>query len=192
MLSRCSVWYMSIREIPPNAAPDFTASLPPQRREKILRLKEERKRLQSLAAGLLSRHLLNRAGISDSLLLYEDNGRPFIQNHPEWHISLSHSGEFAVCALSLSPVAVDIQRHDGVQERILSTGYTEAEQQFCNEAQNREQAFYDIWCRKECRAKLRPYAHLREIDTMTAEPGFRYWDISIQGYSCVVYCHHTG
>ncbi|MBQ9493405.1 MAG: 4'-phosphopantetheinyl transferase superfamily protein [Oscillibacter sp.] len=179
--------FMNIRAIPPEAVPAFVDSLPPLRREKILSLREERKRLQSLAAGLVSRNLLASVGISDDLLAYEESGKPYIQNRPEWHISISHSGQYAVCAVSRSPVAVDIQRHGGIYQAILSSGYTPKEREFCVRARNREQAFYDLWCRKECKAKLRPYAHLREIDALTAEPGFQYWKFSIPGYGGALY-----
>lgn len=183
----CFCQFMSIRTIPLEAVPALIASLPPLRREKILRLRDERKRLQSLAAGLLSRRLLEWSGVSDTLLQYEQNGKPFIRDCPDWHISLSHSGEFAVCALSRSPVAVDIQRHGGILESVLRTGYTPAERAFCAAAPNREQAFYDLWCRKECKAKLRAYAHLRDIDALTPETGFQYWEYAIPGYSCALY-----
>ena len=179
--------FMDIRAIPPEAVSDLSVSLPPLRQEKILSLRDERKRLQSLAAGLLSRRLLASVGVSDTLLQYAENGKPFIRDCPEWHISLSHSGDFAACALSRAPIAADIQRHNGVYESILRTGYAPAERAFCAAAPNREQAFYDLWCRKECKAKLRAYAHLRDIDALTPEPGFQYWEYGIPGYGCAVY-----
>ncbi|MBR4545907.1 MAG: hypothetical protein IKO14_08075 [Oscillibacter sp.] len=176
--------FMNIRDISPEAVPQILASLPSARREKVLSLRDERKRLQSLAAGLVSRYLLASVGISDGLLAYAESGKPYIQNCPEWHISISHSGQYAVCAVSRSPVAVDIQRHGGIYQAILSSGYTPKEREF---ARNREQAFYDLWCRKECKAKLRPYARLRDIDALTAESGFQYWEFSIPGYSGALY-----
>ena len=148
--------FMNIGAIPAEAVPALIASMPPLRQEKILRLRDERKRLQSLAAGLLSRRLLEWIGISDTLLQYEQNGKPFIRDCPEWHISLSHSGEFAVCAISRAPVAVDIQRRGGVLESVLRTGYAPAERAFCAAAPNREQAFYSLWCRKESRPNSAP------------------------------------
>lgn len=185
--------FMNIRTISPEAVPQILVSLPSARREKVLSLREERKRLQSLAAGLVSRNLLASVGISDSLLAYKESGKPYIQNHPEWHISISHSGQYAVCAVSRSPVVVDIQRHGKIYPSILSRGYTPKERELCLRAQNQERTFYDLWARKECKAKLRPYAHLREIDALTAEPGFQYWKFSIPGYSGALYgaCNFT-
>ena len=37
------------------------------------------------------------------------------------------------------------------------------------------------------KAKLRAYAHLRDIDALTPEPGFQYWEYGIPGYGCAVY-----
>ena len=179
--------FMNVRDISPEAVPALLSSLPPRRREKVLSLREERKRLQSLAAGLVSRSLLASVGISDALLAYAENGKPYIQNHPEWRLSISHSGQYAVCAVSRFPVAVDIQRHGGIYSSILSAGYTAAERGLCDRARNPEQTFYDIWCRKECKAKLRAYAHLREIDAIEPERGFQYWKFSIPDYSAALY-----
>lgn len=38
-----------------------------------------------------------------------EGGKPYFKDHPEWHFNLSHSGEFALCALSDAPVGVDIE-----------------------------------------------------------------------------------
>lgn len=38
-----------------------------------------------------------------------EGGKPCFKDHPEGHFSLSHSGDFALCALSDAPVGVDIE-----------------------------------------------------------------------------------
>ena len=38
-----------------------------------------------------------------------EGGKPYFKDHPELYFNLSHSGEFALCALSDAPVGVDIE-----------------------------------------------------------------------------------
>lgn len=179
--------FLNIRDIPAGKVPALMASLPPQRKEKALALRAEGRRMQSLAAGLLAKRVLGTVGLSDTLLQYDENGKPYIHYHPEWYITLTHSGDYAACALSRFPVAVDIQRRDGVKEALLRRGYNPDERAYCNAAPDREAAFYDLWCRKECKAKLHAYAYVREIDALEPDPGFRYWSFEIPGYSCALY-----
>ena len=47
----------------------------------------------------------------DSLpdILRAEGGKPCFKDHPERHFNLSHSGQFALCALSDVPVGVDVE-----------------------------------------------------------------------------------
>lgn len=37
------------------------------------------------------------------------HGKPYLVNHPEIHYNISHSADFIVCAVSGSPIGIDIQ-----------------------------------------------------------------------------------
>lgn len=54
------------------------------------------------------------------------DGKPYYADRQGLFLSLSHSGEYAVCAVSDSPIGVDIQKHQNVKynvwERILCPG----------------------------------------------------------------------
>lgn len=178
---------MDIRGIPLHELPSLTEQMPPLRREKILALHDPQERLRSLAAGLLCREALRRWGLSDALIRYDPRGKPYVAGVKDCFLSLSHSGSYALCLLCAAPCAVDIQEHLGVIEAVLKTGYSQAEQRYCAAAADREAAFYELWCRKECKAKLRPYAHLKDIDSLTAEPGNSFLCLSFPGYGCTVY-----
>ena len=67
-------------------------------------------RLRSVAADIAARMLISKnTGIPfENITIDEDScGRPFFE---DIYISISHSEEFAVCAVSDSPVGVDIER----------------------------------------------------------------------------------
>jgi len=45
-------------------------------------------------------------------------GKPFFSNRPEVFFSLSHSGEYAVCALDDSEIGVDVEKVREVSKRV--------------------------------------------------------------------------
>ena len=90
------------------------------RQEKAKRLTLPNARAQSLGAGLLLRYAVE----NDTKLDYEKlnflteaNGKPYIEGNP-FYFSLSHSGNYAVCAISDSPIGVDIEKEKELSERI--------------------------------------------------------------------------
>ena len=179
---------LDIRRIAPEDVTRLTAQMPPLRRDKILSRRDPEERLRSLAAGLLCREALGEWGLSDESIRYDERGKPYVEGRPDCFLSLSHSGHYALCLLCTEPCAVDVQERLGVMDAVLKTGYTEAERRCCEEAEDRESAFWTLWCRKECKAKLRPYAHLRDIDSLSVDSGMVFLDFAFPGNCCAVYC----
>jgi phosphopantetheinyl transferase len=63
---------------------------------------------ESQQKGFLAvRMLLQHIGLSDVDLMYDSNGKPHLQNGA--HISISHSHQFSVIAISTEPVGIDIE-----------------------------------------------------------------------------------
>lgn len=90
----------------------------PARRDKAAKLSSPRQRSASLAAGLLLRHGLFLYGLPGAAVGADPNGRPFVEGDPAF-VSLSHSGDYAACAVSDRPVGVDIQRVVPIRERTV-------------------------------------------------------------------------
>lgn len=132
------------------------------RRKKILRLKNEKVKLRSLAAGTLLQYALcEKTGLS-----YEaakpfsvgcgENGKPYLTEYPEVHFNLSHSGDYVCCAVSDEPVGVDLQRKAAGQEGLAERFFTPAERRMlsgCGELERRE-LFFRMWSIKESYLKL--------------------------------------
>lgn len=69
-------------------------------------------RQQSFAAALLLEYVVKRLFPNAEHPLeiaIAQGGKPYLAKEPDIHFNLSHSGEWAVCAISSSPVGVDIQ-----------------------------------------------------------------------------------
>lgn len=82
-----------------------------QRREKILRCKNEKDKLRSLMTGYVLRLALEEEGFEYDLLKFSKNqkGKPILNCKPELFFSLSHAGDYGVCVISNRLVGVDIE-----------------------------------------------------------------------------------
>ncbi len=106
-----------------------------------------------------SHELLRRAA---SLLLGRDPGhaergqwgKPFFPEESALHFSISHSGEFWLCAFSEQPVGIDIQccKSFVPPETLSRRFFHPREDAFL--ARNGYERFYDLWTAKESFVKF--------------------------------------
>ena len=137
-----------------------------KRKEKILRCKVEKDKKRSLMAGILLKHALESEGLCYETLEFsrEENGKPYVCNHPEIHFSLTHSGEYAGCLIGDAKVGLDIERRhreslakeDGnhlirLAKKTLSL--EELEHFLSCEEVKREKLFLEYWTKKESYSK---------------------------------------
>lgn len=84
--------------------------LSPSRKDRIDRLLREEDRRRSLAAELLIYRLLEtHYGFSSATLRCKSNGQPYLSGC-DLHVSISHCQEAVACAVSRTPVGIDIER----------------------------------------------------------------------------------
>ncbi len=91
---------------------DYAGRLDPDHLARIA-ARPERERRRSLGAALLLEHAAarHRPGLSRPLRRAEGTwGKPYLPDAPDLHFSLSHSGDWAVCAVADVPVGVDLQQ----------------------------------------------------------------------------------
>ena len=119
-----------------------------ERKQRVLRYRFEKDRMLCLGAGILARHMLTRAGATDLRLRREEWGRPCLTAHPDIHFSLSHSGILAVCAVSPSPVGIDVETARWDPD-IAPLCFQEEEIQWILSSPDRDLAFLRLWTRKE-------------------------------------------
>lgn len=91
-----------------------------ERRYKADACKTMRGKAASLAAGLLANYALRQSGLEEFGVRYDEKGKPRVMPKREEcmnpadrepvYMSLSHSGDYAVCAVAPWPVGVDIQK----------------------------------------------------------------------------------
>ena len=135
--------------------PDREYSLSPYRREKLMRQKNLLARKQGLGAELLLIKALETA--APELLPPLDiscgiDGKPELVGSGIF-FNLSHSGSFAACAVSDSPVGLDIQTERDCDRRLAEKYFTAPERRFIEESENKAYAFTKLWCMKESAVK---------------------------------------
>lgn len=137
----------------PQGCPALLEGLPEERKKKILRLRRERDRKQSLGAGLLLKQVMKRHGIDDAEITYGIHGKPEIKGI---HFNLSHSHDYVVCAVGNKAVGCDIEKIEKIRERVAERFFTKNEVLYLNsfEDELKVQEFYRIWTMKESYLKM--------------------------------------
>ena len=81
------------------------------RQQKTWKFRREEDRARSAGAGWLLQYALEQAGIPAEEQIFETTalGKPVLKGYSDLHVSLSHSGNWAVCAVSQQSVGVDVE-----------------------------------------------------------------------------------
>lgn len=80
--------------------------------------------------------------------------KPSIQGS-DWHYNVSHSGDWALIALSKTAVGIDLEKVDGDfrYQDILPESFSPHEQAFIQKSPEPRAQFYQLWTRKEALVK---------------------------------------
>ena len=108
---RASVYAVNVRALSDGElyARAYAASSPARRAKADRLLGEGDKRL-ALGAGLLLRRALTEAGVTEAPeIAFGEYGKPYLKNGGK-HFSISHSGDWAVCAVSDAELGCDVER----------------------------------------------------------------------------------
>ena len=118
--------------------------VPALRREKIKRLRFERDKKLSLAAGLAITELFG-----DRELSFSDFGKPFIEGGSEFN--LAHSGKLVALAVDgTEPVGCDIERMRPLDPlRVGRIVFCENEMDKLRSARDKCDMFFTLWTKKE-------------------------------------------
>lgn len=160
-------------------------SVSDERRSKVDRLKVPADKRRSLGAGILLNAVLaqfhsdtvtGRTGVLKKNILKVDlinaleqydagldyetaqmpQGKPYFVLHPQLHFNLSHSGRYAVCVLSDTPVGIDIEGSRTFRNALAKRFFSEAECGWIKQAaekQAQECRFFRLWTLKEAYGK---------------------------------------
>lgn len=126
------------------------------REEKLAAQKAALAHRQSLSSELLLRWAMTDCGLSPDTPLeitVGEYGKPRLRGG-EICFNLSHSGNALLCALSDREIGADVQRRTQAKPPLMERFFSEDEQSFVLSAANTDDAFTEVWTKKESRCKL--------------------------------------
>ena len=156
--------------------------MPESRKRKVTGLRHAESQRLSLGVGILLFQALESRGVDGRTVRIAEGeyGQPYLPEHPEIRFSLSHAGDWALCAVSCGPVGCDAERIARADERIARRCFLPDEIAALDAAADpaaRKRVFTEIWTRKESRAKAdgRGLGMLmRSFSVIHPEPGVWY------------------
>lgn len=187
-----------------------------QRRQKAMRARDSSARASCVGAGLLLQKAVAEQNLSSAFfryfkvrdliaslehprdlhLVFGPNGKPEFADRA-FRFSLSHSGDYALCAVSDRPVGADIER---IRTRNMRAGeryFAASERErlaACATEEERQDLFHCLWTRKEAFGKMLGVGVLAVLDRdPSVENELNWLEFPIpEGYAaCVCQCSET-
>lgn len=118
--------------------------LPQKRKERLLKLQEEKRREPLCAYLMLCLalwELYQWRGLPE--IAESSMGKPYFPEHPDVHFNISHTGGAVLVGISDQPIGVDIERIRPVSQRAMRR----------LAAVSSEKDFFQSWVRREARTK---------------------------------------
>lgn len=151
------------------------ALLPEARQAELLRLRDPADFSRSLLAELSVRleimQTLRVAG-NDIRILRGENQKPRLENFPDFHFNISHSGGFSVCAFDTFPVGVDVEQvRPIVVQKFAARLFSPREQAALEKEPDPQTAFFRLWTMKESVVKQRGTTLARDLKRLEISGG---------------------
>ena len=126
--------------------------LPEDKIERLRRYIHREDYLRSLTGEFLIRNIISHQlniDYPNIALTKNEYGKPFIEDYPDFHFNISHSGNWVVCAISNMPVGIDIELMKPIDYSLAEHFFYPREYERLVNAENKSDCFYDIWTLKE-------------------------------------------
>lgn len=150
-------WYKyNINDIEKEEYEYFFSIMGKGKKERILRFQNEDDKKRSICAEMLAKcEIAKRYGIEpcDVILDTAENGKPYCKNL-NVHLSLSHSGDYAVCAIGENPIGIDIQKIVPYNEKTARKVCSKIELEIIEKSADKSAEFIKFWTEKEAVMKM--------------------------------------
>nr|WP_245248089.1 4'-phosphopantetheinyl transferase superfamily protein [Methanobacterium petrolearium] len=157
---------MNVSKLDCNKIP---ASLSNERLKKSKRYVHQKDRYLSIGVEILLNHVLGEIGIYDPLFGVDHYGKPFLKNYSDVFFNLSHSEEYVACAVSNSPVGVDIEHIHDIDLNIAKYYFYGSEYKHIIHNKDKKKAFFELWVLKESYMKMTGLGFRLPLDEFSIE-----------------------
>ncbi len=171
--------------------------LPRWRRRRLERLRYAPAREASFSAGLLWRYVMERHGIrAEEPVRFLQAGKPVFAERDDLHFSLSHSGPYAMCAISDSNVGVDVQKIKPIHMAVARRFHFKERDWLAEQpTDTQNHAFYELWTRKEAWVKANSQDQLLELneqDVIHGVDGWQFREYALEEEYMAAVCARRG
>lgn len=133
----------------------------------------------------------------DAILERTVLGKPYLKDYPNVQFNLSHSGCWGACALSETPVGVDIELVRPLRQQVARRFFTLSEQNWL--AKRPSDEFFRLWTRKESFTKALGKGLTLQLDSFSVLEDILFWngtawyfhEYPIEGGFLTVCCQQT-
>lgn len=127
-----------------------------ERKQQVLRIKDKKKRDMKLLSRIFSMVCIKKEfGIDfkNQKFLAEENGKPYLAEHPDVHFNVSHSGELIVCAIGRKKVGIDVEKVREFNENLIFKVCNREERERILNSVDTNAEFCKVWTKKEAYLK---------------------------------------
>lgn len=171
--------------IPDEVDEEIIPFLSEYRKNKLARTTSLKLRRQGICAELLLEKAAQNIYKRPLPLLTDSNGKPYFDGGV-LHFNISHSGDWVACAVAENEIGLDIQTEAEYKAELCKRFFYIDEQKYILEAENKNSAFTEIWCKKEAKLKesgLGLKAGLASFSVLENEMDFAYGKIAQLHYA---------
>lgn len=151
-----------------------------ERLSKITRTQPLKARVRSLLGGYLLQIAVkeiaereyperkNNDTVIDLKYGYNTNGKPYLLDYPDFHFSLSHSGNVVALAVSDREIGLDVQEYVIIKRDLAKRFFTEEEQELLLKQKDEDsyrKLFFMLWSMKESYIKYTGLGMSHGLDT---------------------------
>lgn len=131
--------------------------------------RNKKDKLLHLSSRILLNYLLMEININDPTYSVNEYGKPYLNNHSNIHFNISHSEEYVFCAVSESPIGVDIECLHDVDLDIAKNYFHNDEYQYIINSSEKNEAFFKIWVLKESYLKMKGFGLNLDLDSFVVD-----------------------
>ncbi|MGN0542530.1 MAG: 4'-phosphopantetheinyl transferase family protein [Acutalibacteraceae bacterium] len=156
-----------------------------ERKAETERVAVKEKRAAKIAADHLCRECIGnfcKADPKSIVFLKGEHGKPYAENLPVF-FSVSHSGDFAVCAVSEREIGIDIEKIRLIKLKTAERFAAPSELEYITE----EKRFFEIWTLKEAYFKCIGTGLGADIKSVSFEICDGKIKCSQGGFNCMFY-----
>lgn len=149
-------WYkFNINDLTESEYEKFFSLLSQEKREKAERFKDVNDKKRSICGEILAKSAIAKIcgkEVEDLVFEVKKSGKPFCKN-VDIEFSISHSGDFVVCAVSDKPIGIDIQKIVPYNEKIAKRVCSQEELKMIVNSTDKAKEFIKVWTKKEAALK---------------------------------------